>query len=280
MSSDGTDDELPPASSDNDLTGLSGSDNESTSNNDSGSQAEQELTEPRKASGKKRMRGLRKPTRRPSGCWEVDEIHAGSGAPLEPEIARRKFRTVCGYVARDRVSINLKNWKQFKGTPRQNLLKEIMKHFAVPTKWKAAVQRAALCKSRDAWKNWKYVLNKYFVKKGREPFKLYPSITKDAWEEFKRVRKSPEFAALSKKQKELVAKNTNPHNMGVSGYYGKQEQWRAHDESCIDQGSEVPFSDVSCPRSRDYLLARSKIVDGKYVLQKPEYIELHKSMVS
>ena len=68
--------------------------------------------------------------------------------------------------------------------------------------------------------------------------------------------------------------------MGVSGCYGKQDEWRAYDDSCIDQGSEVPFSDVSCPRSRDYLLARCKLVDGKYVLRDPKYETLHQKMVS
>ena len=60
---------------------------------------------------------------------------------------------------------------------------------------------AALCKSRDAWKNGKYVLNKDFVKTGKEPFELYPSINKEDWEEFKRRRKSPEFKALSERKK-------------------------------------------------------------------------------
>ena len=65
---------------------------------------------------------------------------------MEPDLARRKFKTVCGYVARDRIPINLKSWKQFKGSPRKNLLKEIMKHFAFPIKWKDDVNRAALYK--------------------------------------------------------------------------------------------------------------------------------------
>ena len=37
------------------------------------------------------------------------------------------------------------------------------------------------------------MLNKDFVKTGKEPFELYPSIDKEDWEEFKRRRKSLEF---------------------------------------------------------------------------------------
>ena len=80
-----------------------------------------------------------------------------------------------------------------------------MKHFLVSEEWKPAVEKAALAKARDAWKNWKYVLNKYYRKQGREPFKKYKSISRADWKEFKRVRESPEFEALSQKQKELVS---------------------------------------------------------------------------
>jgi len=124
------------------------------------------------------------------------------------------------------------------------------------------------------------VLNKDYVKKNKEPFSKYKSITKEDWVEFKRYRKSRAFKRLSRKQKKLVALNTNHHNMGVAGYYGMTPVWKEYDESCVSLGSEKPFSDVLCKRSRNYLLARSKLVDGKYVLQKPKFEALHKEMVS
>jgi hypothetical protein len=45
------------------------------------------------------------------------------------------------------------------------------------------------------------MLNKYFVKSGREPFKKCKSMNKAGWARFKKVRKSKEFKALSKKPK-------------------------------------------------------------------------------
>ncbi|KAM0858514.1 hypothetical protein ACQ4PT_047785 [Festuca glaucescens] len=262
------------------LANSGSSDNEATSNNESGGiQEEGELTNPPKKASIKRPRysGRRNPTKRLSGCWSVDGI-ALSRAPMEPPIAPRKYWTICGYVARNGVNINLTNWKQFKGVPRETLLNEIMKHFLVSKEWKRVVQKATLAKARDAWKNPKYGLNKYFTKEGREPFKKYKSITKADWREFKRVRESPEFKALSNKQKELVSKNTNPHNMGVAGYFGMALIWKAHDKSCHENMSELSFLDVSCPRSRDYLLARSKMKDGNYVLRKQKYEKLHLDM--
>jgi hypothetical protein len=56
-----------------------------------------------------------------------------------------------------------------------------MKHFSIHDDWKDDVEHAALCKVRNACKNWKYVLNKYFVKRGREAFKKYKSINKADW---------------------------------------------------------------------------------------------------
>jgi hypothetical protein len=62
------------------------------------------------------------------------------------------------------------------------------------------VKRVAFCKARDAWKNWKYVLTKYFVRRGRDPFKKYKSITEDDWAKLKKTRKTKNFKELSKTQ--------------------------------------------------------------------------------
>jgi hypothetical protein len=162
-------------------------------------------------------------------------------------------------MTRDRVNINYRSWKEFTGSPREALLTEIMKHFSVHEGWIKGVKRAALCKARDASKNWKYMLTKYFVRRGREPFKKYKSITEDDWGPFKKTRKTKDFKELSKKQKDLVAQNTNPHNMGVAGYYGMSPIWKQHDDWSAQTGTEIPFADVNCSRGRAYLLARSKL---------------------
>jgi hypothetical protein len=69
---------------------------------------------------------------------------------MEPPLARRKFQTIRGCVARDRVNINYRSWKEFTGAPRDALLTEIMKHFSVHEGWIDDVKPAALCKARDA----------------------------------------------------------------------------------------------------------------------------------
>jgi hypothetical protein len=67
--------------------------------------------------------------------------------------------------------------------------------------------------------------------------------------------------------------------MGVAGYYRMAPIWIQHDDMCAKMRTEIPFADVNCIQGRAYLLARFKLVDGRYVL-KEEYKELHAKMVS
>jgi hypothetical protein len=45
------------------------------------------------------------------------------------------------------------------------------------------------------------VLTKYFVRRGRDPFKKYTSITKKDWTTFKKMRKTKDFKELSKNKR-------------------------------------------------------------------------------
>jgi hypothetical protein len=67
--------------------------------------------------------------------------------------------------------------------------------------------------------------------------------------------------------------------MGVARYYGMAPIWKQHDDWCAQMVIEILFADVNCSRGRAYLLARSKLVDGRCVL-KEKYKELHVKMVS
>jgi hypothetical protein len=117
-SSSDSEEDHPVASagtSDNECT----SNNDSTSNSDGDSQIEgddQVITCPKSTLAKNCYTGRRNPTKRSSGRWLVEEIDL-SGAPVEPPLARKKFRTVCGCVARDRVNINYRRWKELTSSP-------------------------------------------------------------------------------------------------------------------------------------------------------------------
>jgi hypothetical protein len=45
------------------------------------------------------------------------------------------------------------------------------------------------------------VLTKYFMRRGREPFKKYTSITKKEWATFKKTRKIKHFKELSRNKR-------------------------------------------------------------------------------
>ena len=49
----------------------------------------------------------RKPTHNPKGVYEVTKIDIKSWAPTKPDKARTRFRSVCGFVGRARLNINL-----------------------------------------------------------------------------------------------------------------------------------------------------------------------------
>ena len=54
----------------------------------------------------------RKPTHHPKGVYEVTEIDLKSWAPTKPDKARTRFRSVCGFVGRARLNINLPGFRK------------------------------------------------------------------------------------------------------------------------------------------------------------------------
>ena len=69
---------------------------------------------------------------RPEVKTAVTSINELTGAPLEPENARIKFSTVCGVVARDRVSLLLPSWKEMPDCLRVRIRNEILDYFSIP----------------------------------------------------------------------------------------------------------------------------------------------------
>ena len=59
-----------------------------------------------------RRNAPRKPTHQPKGVYEVTEIDLKSWAPTKPDKACMRFRSVCEFVGRARLNINLPGfWK-------------------------------------------------------------------------------------------------------------------------------------------------------------------------
>ena len=227
-----------------------------------------------------RRNAPRKPTHQPKGVYEVTEIDLKSWAPTKPDKARMRFRSVCGFVGRARLNINLPGFRKADTETRRRIVREIMDHFNVPEQWRMQVEHAALKKARDAWRNWKHVLYKKYLSEGKDPIPAYPQITKADWAEFKRVRATKEFAEKSFKQSELQKKNIHPHRMGVAGYYGMKLIWEQEDKEAVAAGGNPAFSEIRGERARDYLRARAKRRDdGTYYFENARDAKLYEVML-
>ena len=89
-----------------------------------------------------------------------------------------RFRSVCGFVGRARLNINLPGFRKADTETRRRIVREMIDHFNIPEQWRMQVEHAAQKKARDAWRNWKHVLYKKYLSEGKDPIPAYPQITK------------------------------------------------------------------------------------------------------
>src|SRR6266496_5687389 len=59
-----------------------------------------------------RRNAPRKPTHQPKGVYEVTDIDLKSWVPTKPDKARTRFMSVCGFVGRARLKINLSRFRK------------------------------------------------------------------------------------------------------------------------------------------------------------------------
>ena len=64
----------------------------------------------------------RKPTHQPKGLYEVTEIDLKFWAPTKPDKARTRFRSVCGFVGRARLNINLPGFRKVDTETRRRIV--------------------------------------------------------------------------------------------------------------------------------------------------------------
>ena len=75
-------------------------------------------------------------THKPKGVYEVTDIDLKSWAPTKPDKARTRFRSVCGFVGKARLNINLPGFWKADTETRHRIIWEIMDHFNVPEQWR------------------------------------------------------------------------------------------------------------------------------------------------
>ena len=173
------------------------------------------------------------------------------------QIKHARSLGVCVDMLGGQDSTLLPEFRKLDSEHRNRIVTEIMSHFIVPDKWKKQVEHYAIRKARDAWRNWKHVLYKDYMLKGKEPFSVYTMITNLDWLQFKRERETKVFPLKCVKQSALQKKNTHPHRMGVCGYYGKKPIWDKEDEEAVTASGRPAFCEIKGTRARYFIWARA-----------------------
>src|SRR6266540_3117677 len=79
----------------------------------------------------KSQRQPRKASVKLYGTWVVERVDSVTGIP-EPELTRRKWRTICGVIACTRVAITHPDWCDVTQEERESLYAELKQSFRVP----------------------------------------------------------------------------------------------------------------------------------------------------
>ena len=102
--------------------------------------------------------------------------------------------------------------------------------------------RGAACKSiAKLHRRFKSSLVRNFVNEGKEPFELHKHLDHQDWEMFMVTATSEQFKEKSEHFKNLHARITVNHHLGLEGYAGKEKgRWSKEDKAMEEAGSENP----------------------------------------
>jgi hypothetical protein len=135
--------------------------------------------------------------------------------------------------------------------------------------------------ARKALRNFRYMLNKEFLQKGKTPFVKYNMVEHEDWEVFATQRQTPEAQAKSKEFTALAKRNEHPHHMGMIGYPGHKPRWRAEERARVEAGEPDPYEGLD-ERAKDFLKGRKpkKLKEGKKKFNEPKIKEAEKAIVA
>ncbi|XP_062115395.1 uncharacterized protein LOC133829662 [Humulus lupulus] len=187
-----------------------------------------------------------------SGDEEIEEYVAGRGPTLMHEVfkarsegirtpiefnefgqvigpARTRFASTLGSIVRRSINIKHDSWAKVPTSEKNKLWHIVEETFEIDPK----ARKKILQTGGRYWRNFKTNLTNCWIEKHRytkphrlrHPPKGYISvITKIDWDNFVKVRLSPEWAEKRKKMQAVRAKLTHNHNMSRGGYISKEEQ--------------------------------------------------------
>jgi hypothetical protein len=116
-----------------------------------------------------------------------------------------------------------------------------------------------------AWRQFRFLLRRDFIRKGLDPFTRHPFIVPEQWKEFMKQAETVQASSASVKFKELRSRNTSEHNLGPAGYTVKLQQWEEEDRQLAAAVIPNPYDAYPNDCSKNWLRARSKLVIKDHV---------------
>jgi hypothetical protein len=178
---------------------------------------------------------------------EVDIV----GMPV-PLTQKRRFMALAGLVARQKIPLNLPEIKELSNDEKWDLFdKHVQKHLKFQKDAKPQAFKLFWKTAAKAWRQFRFQLRRYFMRKGLEPFTRHPIIVPEQWKEFLKQAETEQNSSASVKFKELRSRNTSEHNMGPAGYTVKLEQWKEEDKQLAAAGILNPYDAYPDDRSKN-----------------------------
>ncbi|ONM19869.1 hypothetical protein ZEAMMB73_Zm00001d004975 [Zea mays] len=203
-----------------------------------------------------------------------------NGIAQSPVKHVNEFSSYCGYIARMRVDIRIKDWRKVPTVVKSNLWEDVSKKFVMPRDETHTlnVKKVALKSMSHAWKDFKWKLNINYVKKDKTPFEDYPELKKEWWPDFVEWVTSDEYIALGEKGKQSQSMNKFRQKLGRRSYTVQKRKWAKEDAQALTEGKSIPFQDMPDGRHKDWARARNpsgdvNITESHPIIQKIEVMK-------
>ncbi|CAH1414804.1 unnamed protein product [Lactuca virosa] len=184
-----------------------------------------------------------------------------------------KFASYCGVTARSRISILKESWDKVSKSELHDLWLDIKNYWNIPND---APKKQTLQVCNKSWRAYKSTLVTDFMDNGLDASSFYPYLTKEAWEDFVKLKSTEEFQEKRKKGKETVKKNKNPAHLGPLGYRGNKARW----DKDIELGAKIKGHHISSEQARDFIYARTKRTPSGDYIVAPESEQLADEFIS
>nr|TKV96130.1 LOW QUALITY PROTEIN: hypothetical protein SEVIR_9G409300v2 [Setaria viridis] len=197
------------------------------------------------------------------------------GEPILPEGIAARFRNICGAIVKDKLQtwITTSNWKNVPTTTKDVLWATLKEKFTFPEGQEDSARKFAKGLLGRCFRNWRFILNTDYVKKGKNVRDDFSRIPSEMWEEFKNT---PEEKALSRN---AMKATKNPYHLGAGGYATKIAKWRREEEEQRIAGLPDLFEGLD-ERSRHWVLARVRVCtpEGKVTFKHPTTKKIYKRL--